>query len=295
MKKLVPTLAAGVLAATSASAQTSFFYDFNNTTSAGIRENFIVNTTSTAENQYTATDGLNASGAINRTTGGDTFVYYRNAIGQFTNPGDIASVSYYWNGFAQGNGGNDFLGFSTATVGNPTAFAPAGVKARLNNTNFVSGAATSNTSYQFLTSNTSAAATTTTDSNTFSLSTAVGTATAQPGGTGAQWYFMTLSLTYKGGNNFDIASSLFNSSNTGAVGSELDSYSVSDQAIVGLANTNIFSGFQVYSAGGSPTRAQLGDNFSTSFTPVPEPTAAIMLLSGTGMLLGFRRGRRTVG
>jgi hypothetical protein len=286
MKILVPLFAAGVLAPNIASAQTSFFYDFNNTSSAGIRENFIVNTASTAENQYDAAAGLSGSGAINRTTGGDTFVYYKNALGQFTTAGDVATVSYYWNGFVQANGGNDFLAFSTATLGNPTAAAPAGVKARLNTTNFVTGDATSTTTYQFLSSNAgNGTLTTSTDTNSFSLSTAL------PGGTGAQWYFMRLSLTYNGGDSFGISSSLFNSSNTGVVGSQLDTFSET-RTITGLANTAIYSGFQVFSAGASPTRAQLGDNFSTSFTPVPEPTAAIMLLSGAGVLLGFRRGKR---
>ena len=118
-------------------------------------------------------------------------------------------------------------------------------------------------------------------SDLFSLS------TATPGGAGAQWYKMDLSLEYQGSNSFLISSSLYTSDSTGVVGPLLDTYS-DTRTITGLAGTPFYSGFQVFSAGNSPTRAGVGDNFSTTF--VPEPTATgVLVVAGCGLLARRRR------
>jgi hypothetical protein len=52
-------------------------------------------------------------------------------------------------------------------------------------------------------------------------------------------------------------------------------------------NVPIYSGFQVFSAGNTPIRAGLADNFSV--TAVPEPTALAAL--GLAGLVALRRRR----
>lgn len=273
------TVAAAFIVTGAASVNAAISYDFNSG-----QADFESKFNRTGGNTLN-TNGLSASPGVERTTGGDTFVYYRTPLGQFTTGGDTASISYYFFGSANNSiGTNDFLGFTTNLAsGNAAANTVAGVEAQLINNALTGGSTYSNTSLRVETSNGSGTGgrVATADSDTFTLPLSSGP---------SQWFFQTLSLTYNGSNSFDVATELFNSTNTGTVGTRLDGYTVTRTGLNALVNVPIYGGFQVFSSSGSPIRAGSADNFTaTDIAAVPEPTSLAVL--GLAGLLGLSRRR----
>ncbi|HEV7298452.1 MAG TPA: PEP-CTERM sorting domain-containing protein [Tepidisphaeraceae bacterium] len=283
---LLCAAAVSVLSASTVS-MAAFTYDFN----AG-QTDFTNNFSATGNNSVLPTNGLSGGGGLDRTTGGGAYVYYKTSLGQFTTAGQTASLSYYFLGSANNTAGvNDFLGFSTNIAnGNPTSTnntnnIVAGVKAQLVN-NALVNSAYSNTSSRIETSNNSGSGLVATAGPT--------TFTLPVNGTSpAQWFYQTLSLTYNGSGSFDVATSLHNSSNTGAIGTLLDSYSVTRTGLTSLENAPIYGGFQVFSGSNSNIRAGAADNFTANeIAAVPEPTSLAAL--GLAGLLGLRRRARSM-
>jgi hypothetical protein len=298
-KLLLPILAAGVLATNPATAQVTYTYDFNSTT-ADFNSKFA---TPAHDPVVNATTGLSGTGALDRSTGSPAFVYFNTVIGRFTEAGQAATVQYYFFGSANNAAGSsDFLSFSTNPLNaNPTSTSgtnpTAGVKSQIFNTltpdtdpdPAVSNSVYSNSALRLESRNMGSNPVNTLDAETFVLP--VTAATGAP--STSQWFFMTLSLTYNGGSDFSISTSLFNSSNTGVVGTNLESYSTTRTGLTSLVNTDIYAGFQLASTSGTPVRAGAGDNFevTSTLTPVPEPSTYVVMLGGLGALLLFRRRR----
>ena len=287
-RRALPVLAAYCVAgAASASADPVVYrYEFNSTT-ADFDSRFATPAHDPAIN---TTGGLSGTGAIGRSTGSPAYNYFRTSLGQFDTAGQSATAEYYFFGAANNLGGaNDFLGFGTSTTAaSPTAnTTTAGVKAQIFNN---SGTYT-NSSLRVETRQLGAGTTTTTaDPDTFVLPVDA----VAPAPSTRQWFYMTLSLTYNGGSDFSIATSLFNAANDGTVGSLLDRYETTRTGLSSLANRDVYAGFQLFSSGGSPVRGELGDNFrvTSTLTQVPEP-AALGLLGITAVALVARR-RRTM-
>ena len=285
-------VAAGAVSATAAvAAPVVYTENFNNLTTAEYNSASSRFTTPAHDPGISAT-GLSGTGAVGRSTGGGAYNYFNIPLGRFTAAGQVATAEYYFFGAANNAAGaNDFLGFATNLAnGNPTAnTTTAGVKAQIVNNPLASTAYT-NSSLRIETRGLGAGATTiTTDSDTFVLPVDA----VAPAPSTRRWFFQTLSLTYNGGSDFSVATSLFNSDNTGAVGSLLDGYEATRTGL-SLLNQDVYAGFQLFSAGGVPIRGELGDNFrvTSTLTPVPEPTA-LGLLGITGVALAARRRRTT--
>jgi hypothetical protein len=99
--------------------------------------------------------------------------------------------------------------------------------------------------------------------------------------TAGSWYYMTATFTPNGAN-LDLTGTLFNSSNTGVVGTQVGtSYSFTLAAPAVLSDSTIYGGFRASFVGKS-------DNIA--FTQIPEPSA-FAALAGLGAL-GFAASRR---
>lgn len=277
---LASTALAAVVAtgAASANAATLYTYDFNTKgTLAATQADFDANFATPAHDPaINLTGGLSGTGAIGRSTGGSAYNYYRTPIGQFTTAGQSTTASYFF--FGSANilaGANDFLGFTTNTAnGNATSTSntnpTAGVKVALLNNALVNSAYT-NTSNRIVSRNLGGTEVVTTDADTFVLP-------VDNAGAGRRWFYQTLTLTYDGGNNFTIATSLFESASNGTVGTLLDTYQTTRTGLTSLVGQDLYAGFQLFSAGGSSVRGELGDNFEVSL--IPEPASLAMLALG---------------
>jgi hypothetical protein len=262
--------------AISASAQAAIAYDFN-TSQADFNSKFTNNAVPGAGYTWQSTGGVGTAPGSGRVNGNatQTFAYYNDSLGQFVNSGDMETVSvYFLTGADNPASGNNYVGIGSNTAA-ATPGGSAGFQAGIS-TQAGTGTdpALLNHNLRIDYRNNAPGAGSQNDTTTFTLAT-------------GNWYQIELALTYQGTNNFAFAINLFNWGTDGTTGGGLVDSFTGTQALSSQVGVNVFGGFAATTRGGGGVRTLGVDNFAA--TAIPEPSTAITLLGGLGVLLGFRR------